>query len=314
MRIDGGMGYRGAAFLRLGLSLLMAAYYVLHIPQRAFLWGPIGQLPWPTYVLGHPNAFELYRYSSSGWYAETLFWIALAVAATNATGVLGRAGSVAFALTTYATLERNPFAMDAGQQLLIVASIYLAFADSFAFLSLRTSRRTEWSALLHRAATFSIAAQVCIMYFWAGFYKVAGGVWRDGSALFYVLENQRFLSPGLSHLVYDQPLLVTAATYATIVFQMGFPFLMWNPRTRPLLLAIAVAFHLGIALLMGLVMFSAIMIVVDLALLSDGHLESLAVVVRRAGAIARDAARAVASARLGGRVTSSARPGPRDSR
>jgi hypothetical protein len=47
---------------------------------------------------------------------------------------------------------------------------------------------------------------------------------------------------------------------------------MWNVRLKPYLVAIAICLHLGIAVLMGLISFSATMIACDLAVLADGQL------------------------------------------
>src|SRR5205085_1781124 len=53
--------------------------------------------------------------------------------------------------------------------------------------------------------------------------------------------------------------MVKAATYGTILIEIAYPFLIWQPRTRPLLLFGAFILHLMFALLMGLYYFSFVM-------------------------------------------------------
>lgn len=271
----------GVALLRVALSAVMLAYYLLHVRERAILWGPAGQLDWAAYTAGQTTIFDLYRYSASAAWAESLFWFSVAAAAANCIGRWPRISAVAFALTTYATLERNAFAMDGGQELLVVLAFYLCFTDCgrhFAWRARTVKPVPEWldttATAVHNVAVFSIAAQICILYFWTGFYKISGPMWRDGSALYYILRDDRFTLPGVSQLVYGSPLLVTIGTYATVVFQLSFPYLMWVRRAKPFVIALALGFHTGIAVLMGLVMFSAIMVIADFSLLTDGQFET----------------------------------------
>ena len=53
--------------------------------------------------------------------------------------------------------------------------------------------------------------------------------------------------------------LVNVATYGTILIEIAFPFLIWQRRTRPYFLAMAIALHLQFAVLMGLFYFSFVM-------------------------------------------------------
>jgi hypothetical protein len=49
------------------------------------------------------------------------------------------------------------------------------------------------------------------------------------------------------------------------VFEVGFAFLVWNPRLRWTMVLSAVLMHVGIALCMGLVTFSLMMLTLVLA-------------------------------------------------
>jgi predicted DCC family thiol-disulfide oxidoreductase YuxK len=54
--------------------------------------------------------------------------------------------------------------------------------------------------------------------------------------------------------------LVNVGTYGTILIEIAFPFLIWQERTRPFLLASAIFLHSQFAILMGLFYFSFVMI------------------------------------------------------
>lgn len=45
------------------------------------------------------------------------------------------------------------------------------------------------ASMVHNAAMLTIAAQVCLIYATAGWYKVQGSRWQEGSALHYALND-----------------------------------------------------------------------------------------------------------------------------
>ena len=53
--------------------------------------------------------------------------------------------------------------------------------------------------------------------------------------------------------------MVNVATYGTILIELAYPFLIWQRRTRPYLLADALLLHVMFAILMGLFYFSFVM-------------------------------------------------------
>ena len=61
---------------------------------------------------------------------------------------------------------------------------------------------------------------------------------------------------------------------------MGFPFLMWNQAIKPYLIAIGVILRASIAVFLGLLSFSTIMILADLSLLSDEQFSKITPMVR----------------------------------
>ncbi|MEV7613061.1 HTTM domain-containing protein [Streptomyces sp. NPDC089799] len=118
--------------------------------------------------------------------------------------------------------------------------------------------------LVHNAALLVIMVEVCLIYATAGWYKIQGSRWQDGTALYYPLGLDYFTPwPGLSSLVAGSGTLVMALTYGTVLVQVAFPFALANRRIKNVLLAVMMLEHLGIALLLGLPVFSLAMIAAD---------------------------------------------------
>jgi hypothetical protein len=256
----------------------MVGIYAVNLKSRHLLWGGNGLLPFETYrqaASGYEGALSLYRYSGAEWYTESLYWLGMITALAFALGLYPRVLCWVFAVLTYTTIDRLHLAFDAGGDLARILAIYLCFMDSGRYLVAFRAPRTSFArpaanlgTLTHNAARFVLAFQVCMVYFWASYYKLSGSMWRDGTALHYVMELERYrIVPALSHALSNDH-VAAAATLGTLAFQTAFPYLMWFKSVKPLLIFVGVALHIGIAVSMGLVSFSATMIVADLSLLS----------------------------------------------
>ncbi|MFF5975068.1 HTTM domain-containing protein [Streptomyces sp. NPDC012769] len=118
--------------------------------------------------------------------------------------------------------------------------------------------------LAHNATLVVIMAEVCLIYATAGWYKVQGSRWQDGTALYYPLQLDYFSPwPALSDLLGASGLIVLLLTYGTVIVQVAFPFTLFNRKVKNVLLAAMILEHAGIAVLLGLPFFSLAMIAAD---------------------------------------------------
>lgn len=118
--------------------------------------------------------------------------------------------------------------------------------------------------LLHNAGMLVIMAEVCLIYATAGWYKIQGSRWQDGTALYYPLGLDYFTPwPGLSALLASSGTMVMLLSYGTVAVQVAFPFTVFNRRIKNVLLAVMMLEHAGIAVLLGLPFFSLAMIAAD---------------------------------------------------
>ncbi len=145
--------------------------------------------------------------------------------------------------------------------------------------------------LVHNAGLLVIMAEVCLIYATAGWYKIQGSRWQDGTALYYPLGLDYFTPwPGLSAVVAGSGTLVMLLSYGTVAVQVAFPFTVFNRRIKNVLLGVMMLEHAGIAVLLGLPFFSLAMIAADAVFLPTGFLVWLGVrasrLVETAGAAA----------------------------
>ena len=126
-----------------------------------------------------------------------------------------------------------------------------------------------------RLLTRAIQINFCIIYGAAGTSKLLGSSWWNATAPNRFLLNYSFAPfdvPGytamLKYLADHRWMWEVACTIGvvyTLVMELGLPFLIWNRRTRWVMVCGSVVFHTMIALLMGLVTFSLMMLCLVLA-------------------------------------------------
>lgn len=127
--------------------------------------------------------------------------------------------------------------------------------------------------LAHNATLAVIMAEVCLIYATAGWYKIQGSRWQDGTALYYPLNLDYFTPwPALSDILGASGLMVMVLTYGTVIVQVAFPFTLFNRRVKNVLLVAMICEHAGIALLLGLPFFSMAMIAADAVFLPTAFL------------------------------------------
>jgi hypothetical protein len=114
-----------------------------------------------------------------------------------------------------------------------------------------------------------------MIYLASGLSKLQGSSWWTGDAPWLTMANYEFspmyIGSYLAALRYlaEHRLLysitMNAGTWFTLGLEIGFPFLVWHRHTRWVMIVMAVILHLNIAIFMGLVTFSMMMLVLVLS-------------------------------------------------
>ncbi|MET9763469.1 HTTM domain-containing protein [Streptomyces sp. NPDC006372] len=130
--------------------------------------------------------------------------------------------------------------------------------------------------IVHNGALLVIMAEACLIYATAGWYKIQGSRWQDGTAVYYPLHLEYFSPwPALADLLSASGTLVMLVTYGTVLVQVAFPFTLFNRRVKNVLLAFMITEHAVIAVVLGLPFFSLAMIAADAVFLPTAFLRRL---------------------------------------
>ncbi|MES1213298.1 MAG: HTTM domain-containing protein [Singulisphaera sp.] len=119
-----------------------------------------------------------------------------------------------------------------------------------------------------------IQVHMCVIYFFAGQSKLIGVTWWRGDAFWGAVANLEYQSWDLTWLA-NWPILVAVLTTITVFWELFFCALVWVPKLRPLILAMAIPLHMGIALGMGMITFGLIMLVGCLSFVPPQFVRSL---------------------------------------
>jgi hypothetical protein len=295
--------------LRICIGLTLLAYYLQHILQREYLWGDAGVVPFSLFqqIMQFRHGFSLYLLSSSSSYQTAVFYGGLVVTIAFTLGYQLRISSILFYVFTWSLFERNIFLLTGGDNFIYLAAFFLMFSDCGAHFSLdaiSTRGRTEprpFAAMVHNYAVLAIIVQLSLVYLTSAIYKLSGPLWQDGTAVYYVLRLSEFnLSPLARHM-YGSETVVKLATWGTVIFELSWPFLIWNRRTKPVAAIGAVLMHAMIGYFMGLVWFSFVFISAQVVIFKDSELIGYAARGREmAGAIRASLIARMPHAREGG--------------
>ncbi|MFE9440516.1 HTTM domain-containing protein [Streptomyces sp. NPDC006602] len=130
--------------------------------------------------------------------------------------------------------------------------------------------------IVHNGALIVIMAEACLIYATAGWYKIQGSRWQDGTAVYYPLHLDYFSPwPALADALVASGTMVMLVTYGTVIAQVAFPFTLFNRRVKNVLLAVMMIEHAAIAVILGLPFFSLAMIAADAVFLPTSFLRRL---------------------------------------
>lgn len=277
----------GLAVARIGVGLAQASLYLADYSSRRLLYGPDGVFP--RGEIATDGTFNLYLIDGASVVAfEVVYHVGFLLSILMAAGVGGRVVILGVWATGWSLWGANPMIFDGGDNLAMIVLPMLMLSRCCDRLSLRVW--TPWSiverlnnswlsVLLNNAAAFGIMVQLCIVYFFSGFYKAQGDMWVDGTALYYIMRTPEYFYPPMTPFILENDLFIVMGTYTAMILLLAFPFLVLSRRTRPWVVLAGMAFHVSIALFMGLTSFALVMIACDCVFIS-GRLERASRAVR----------------------------------
>jgi len=260
---------------RMGVGAAMLLHYALASSSLFTFWGDSGWLPraLAEQQITSPWVQSVFFYFTAPWqwvafHALFLFGCAALAVGWRTTWVkwLVLIGHISY-------VNRNPLMNYGVDAILGCLLLILCFAPIGRALSLdrvrevRKAKRKDlaadppaYTSPWAFACTRLMQIQMAVVFFFSGVHKLRGDAWWSGDAVWQVFAYEEYYNRFLLDLLASHYWLVNIATYGTILIELSYPFLIWQRRSRPYMLAAAIFLHLQFAFLMNLYFFSFIMI------------------------------------------------------
>ena len=232
--------------LRRSLYLIMLLALLLKLPILSMLYSP-EYLTDDSNSQGFTPLFSILFHPPLN---ETYIIVTVIHGITLIAGLFGlipRISSLILLCTHGIYCISSPETSDAGDSLTWIFLCYLSL--------IKEGNGNPFENTLSYAGFYLARLQLCFLYVGTALSKIPGELWQKGVALFYILKIPEFTIPLAEQYLSNNELFIVGGTYATLLFQLLFPTLIWHRTFRRLLIILGSMIHLQIALVMGLPIF-----------------------------------------------------------
>ncbi len=262
---------RALELVRIGVGLTLLLSYLGQVRELgAFYtdagWMPLAQTP----VLDEePTSLSLLFLDSSPTAVWCLYVVTIATALAFTAGWRTNAVKWALLLAHYSFTRRAPpigYGVDFLCSNLLVIQCFLPLGRALALdaLGRRPPALSRWGVVVRSVGLRLIQVQMVIIMSFAGLEKLRGDDWWDGMGIWFAMTDWEFAFGPLAWFA-SHPWLINGLSYASVAFELSYGFLIWGRRTGPATLMFAAALHVGVAVTMGLWLFSIAMLFGHLA-------------------------------------------------
>ena len=229
---------------------------------------------------GRHFAWSFWDYVGSAPLTWIVHFGCLIVIAMFTVGWFTRITSVLTWLITISYAHRLPGTLFGLDQINVLLAMYLTISPCGARYSVdRILARRKGAGPVPPMVSANVAIRLiqlhlCVIYLFAGFGKLLGSSWWDGTAIWLSLANLEYQSIDMTWLC-KFPSLLNLMTHVSLAWEVTYIALIWPRLTRPIVLLLAIPIHLGIAMCLGMVTFGTVMLIANLAFVSPVLIRSI---------------------------------------
>jgi predicted DCC family thiol-disulfide oxidoreductase YuxK len=275
---------------RIGVGAAMLLHYAAASPYLLAYWGDDGWMTRAalTEYLSDPWARSVFFYFSSPWQWVAFHSLFLMCLAAFTLGWHTRWMKWAVLIAHISYDYRNPsvvYGVDAIAACLLLIMCFAPLGRALSLDRVREVRLAKLSDLTAHPPQFTspwafactrlMQIQMAVLFFFSAVDKLRGEDWWNGDAVWQVFVSNDYYNAFLLNVLASNLWLVNIATYATVLIEIAYPFLIWQRRSRPYALAGAIFLHLQFAFLMNLYYFSFVMIMGHMSFLRRSWLHRL---------------------------------------
>jgi len=252
------------AFLRVAISTWFLKELCINWSSLDILYGT------ESFVVHKPNFIS--RLPGGFAMARTHFWWLIipyiGVLGLNIMGIGRWVTGLALFIMVDLLQKMNMSVINGGDKMAKLILLYLVIADSYQYFAWQNKKKEanekkkKLRNLLSNLAALSIMLQLCVAYFATGLAKLYDPLWQQGEAVYYAFSMERFMGTPFNQYLVQNKWLVIAATYFVLLFEIGFPVLIWIKKLRAPLLIAGVLMHVGIYIFLMIYGFQIVFLLI----------------------------------------------------
>lgn len=263
------------AFFRIGVSLIALLQVLLIFPYLKQLYGNFGLIQWTIMETeGEPFALSIgklgYLLYQWGISANTTLYFVFGAYIIFLTGLLTgwhkRIMTVGTWFTHLLIVNAGNLSMYGVDSLLHTCLFYcmvMPVGDAWSLDQLLSKKPVKQS--FYASVSIRILqCHLCIIYLNTGLAKCMGIQWWNGEAIWRALMMPKFAVLDFSWLA-RFPLVAVVIGISVMILETAYMLMIWPKISRKFWLTGIILIHAGIGLFMGLSLFSAIMIWMNLS-------------------------------------------------
>jgi len=252
------------------LAAVTLAIFVCLLPNYNWYFGSDSQFILNKFFNGSPKILVLDLLT---YFPSLSLFVLIPLLLANGATILGYRSlglRVVKAISIYWLHQRLWVIGDGGMNLLVLSHLFLCLKD-LPFL------KDEMRESVNDSLLWLLKGQFLLIYITAFFSKMAGAEWVQGEALGIVVQIDKFQSHFLHSIFEQAPIIEKTGTIGVVLLQGLLPLglCFGRGRFRDFVIALGISMHLGIAIHMGLVGFSFIIIVHYALFFERSSLEAL---------------------------------------
>jgi hypothetical protein len=268
---------RTLAVLRIGLAAALLYQAFAFSGSLLDLYGSRGIVQWNVLPMGTPREMPTLT-AVRHWLGllgvsaddsvRLVFYTYVASLVCLLLGWQTRVAAVAAWLTQMAiktTGQTAIYGVDEFAHIALFYCVWMPVAGAWS-LDRQSGRVSGEPTALARLALRVLQLHLCIVYFSSGIEKASGEQWWNGEAIWRAVMRADLAMFDLSWLA-NYPILAMLGCWATLIVEIGYPFMIWHRWTRLPWAVATIGLHIGIGIFLGLWSFAAVMVVLNVAAL-----------------------------------------------
>lgn len=235
-----GVDLRALALFRVGLAITLLTDIFMHAEDMFVFYADSGVLPRAALLekVAPVWSASLLLVNGQRWFVAAYFILLIFAALFVAIGFHTKKSLFVMWILTIGLLDRNPAPIQAGDNLLRIIQFWGLFLPVSrvwsvdAALSNETLRDDSACRNFASLATLAYLSQLTCLYLMSGLLKT-GDSWKDGTAVFYALSLDSFVSD-FGVWIRGFPRFCSIATHGTVYFELLAPLFFFIPWRRDL--------------------------------------------------------------------------------